>query len=275
MADTPPHGPDNPIDDPVDKLAEQALDALLASGAADLLDHVRANTDPSQILTALLDLPHTPRPQPAPAHPPTPPTGSKQQLLNRIQTWTLARALDLDRDRVRDLDLALDLALDRARDRARDRDLALVLARALARDLALAGALDRVHDFVLADALDRALALVLDRAHDLDLALDRAHDLVRVRVRVRVLARALDRAWAVLDEVLGGMEVNVSGVDLTDVNLTQFDRGEALTGVVWDEATRWPPEVREWIEARSEQIEPGLYRVRDGTERDPRESASV
>ncbi|WP_157430428.1 hypothetical protein [Actinomadura macra] len=229
------------------------------SGAADLLDHVRAYTNPTQILTALLDLPQNSRPEPVPTHPPIAMTGSKQQLLNRIQTWTLTRDLARARNLARSLvrDLTRIRGLNRARVRALDLVRALVRARDLARICRLDLDLDRT--VVRARALARALDRV--RADDLDLSID--------------LASALDKAWALVAGLLKDTQVNVSGIDLTDVDLTQVDRSEALAGVVWDEATSWPPNVREWIKARSEQIEPGLYRVRRGTERDPHESASV
>lgn len=162
----------------------------------------------------------------------------------------LARALDLARPRVPDLarahtraqgltrklEFAIDLThnLDHNRDLGLDldRDLAHVLARDLARGLADAVALAR--DLSPDPDLARAFDSDLGPAHDRDLGL--------------ALARACD---------------DFSAADLRDVDLT----GMPLTGVRWSRATQWPTAWKEQIERRSEEIEPGLFEIRDGTAR--------
>jgi hypothetical protein len=58
------------------------------------------------------------------------------------------------------------------------------------------------------------------------------------------------------------LQIDASGVDLTEVDITN---AAVLDGVIWDEETRWPPGVRDSVEPPvSEEIWPGVYRVRTG-----------
>ncbi|WUI02833.1 hypothetical protein OHR68_13825 [Spirillospora sp. NBC_00431] len=119
-------------------------------------------------------------------------------------------------------------------------------------------AFDLTHD--LDPALTRNLDLALDLTRNLDRACDLDLDLVLARDRARDIARAL-----------AALPVDASGADLTEVQVSDRALGAGvLDGVVWDEATRWPPSLREFVADRSEEIAAGVCRVRGGTERDPR-----
>jgi hypothetical protein len=229
---------------------DEVLDAVMAGGDAELLNHVRTHANPTRVLAALLDeLPQGIQPEPTTAShlvPAGPAHRIRARALDHALDHALVQALALVLDR----DLAFDLALALNRVRALDRDLRL--ARTLVCDLGL--------DLV------RALVRAFDLVRDLDLALALDRD----------LARDLARARYLIGDCLEGVEIDASGADLADLELSTSSLAEVLAGVVWDEDTRWPPNLRESILAQSEQIRPGVYRVRGGgTERDPHETAGV
>jgi hypothetical protein len=242
---------------------------------------VRAHANPEGILVALLDLngdldlsvPSDPHPWPdSPTtyarpsfdnlHNPARVITSRMRVLDLALglARALVLALGIDRSPRRDLDIDLALGIDRSRD----------LDRALARDL------------------DRALARTLDMALDLDLDLDLAHaqkiarvlaldiDLDIVQEVARVITRARDRALD-LDRFLSTVQVDASGADLSDLELGHDPREyrHVLVGVIWNRDTRWPPGVRVSITRISEEIQPGVWRVHGGTERDPHEASRV
>ncbi|MFG2249558.1 hypothetical protein [Spirillospora sp. NPDC048823] len=280
---------------------DQALDAFLAAGDAELLNHVRTHADPTPVLAALLEeFPQDNQPdttttfEPAFTRPVL--SGPAQQ----IRVRALVRDLDLELDRVRAL--VHDLTRTRDHEVARTRVRALVRPLNLARDLAggVAGSLDldlartcardRGLDLDRVCGLVRALDLVRVRAIDLervrDLVLDRASEVVGALDRDFDIAHGLARDLARdLDAVLSGvrflgnflvsMEIDASRADLADLELPESSLAEVLVGVLWDRGTRWPPNMRTLIRARSKEIRPGVYRVQDGTERDPQERVGV
>ncbi|MFC0040586.1 hypothetical protein [Actinomadura rayongensis] len=282
------NGPSPPDNEPTDTdLTDTELDAALAAGDAQLLDHVRTHADPAAALTALLD----DTPASAPADPAQPTSGdadtsalraakAADQIRNRDHALTLGRELDSALDRARALDRALVSTLGRAL--ALGSVLTLENALDLARDLA--SALDRTLDYdrARARALDRARGQASDLALALASALDRARardftsvlDSARARTLARTLANSLIRAR---DHARGrardlmALPVNASGADLTGIRLTDL---AALDGVMWDEHTRWPPDLRELIAGRSQEVTPGVYQVRGGTEHDPHTAPS-
>jgi hypothetical protein len=99
------------------------------------------------------------------------------------------------------------------------------------------------------------------------------HDFNRARARARNLADALADLPGVARGLFASRPIDASGIDLADMDLTGDDLA-VLAGVVWDQAPRWPPGLRETITARSEPIGPGRYRIRkDGTEHDLHKTA--
>ncbi|RKS79597.1 hypothetical protein BZB76_1072 [Actinomadura pelletieri DSM 43383] len=102
---TTPDGPLPPDDEPNESdLTDAELDAALAAGNAELLDHVRAHADPAATLAALLDDVLDELPDQAPSPP------------DRIRPGELDRARALARDLFSDLVNACDHARDLARD---------------------------------------------------------------------------------------------------------------------------------------------------------------
>jgi FtsZ-interacting cell division protein YlmF len=64
------------------------------------------------------------------------------------------------------------------------------------------------------------------------------------------------------------LPLNLSGIDLTNVTLHVED----LTGAIWNDDTQWPnTEVATTVRSISEELTPGTWRIRTGTERDPSE----
>ncbi|WP_171064513.1 hypothetical protein [Actinomadura soli] len=261
---------------------DEALDAALVAGDAELLNYVRTYADPAHALAALLaECPPDNQPDTMATIDPAL-AGPAQQIQIRVLVLALTHAVtpahDLADDLARDLAHARDLARSHnlARTLAHDLDFLLglggtldrTLARTLVRALVRARDLDHALARVLAHNrdFDRGLSLARDHSRDLalNLALDLAHDLDLVRDLVRDL-----------EDSLASVEIDASGADLAELELAESSLTEVLAGVVWDEDTRWPPDLRESIAARSEEIRPGVYRVRGGTERDPHETAGV
>lgn len=285
------------------ELTDDELDTLLAAAHDDLLHRLQQHTDPTAGLLALMDdAPTTPdAPAPAPAQPGTGPAHHGRtviELRDLARGYTpertseichaMARAalpdtytrclvlalslaiavtaaldnLDVDLNLSIAFDLARDLDLNLARDVARARDLARNLGLNSTRDLVpdLARARDRALDLAFDLARDRAFKLV-NRAANLDRALDVN--------RVRQLGEHLVAAVA---EALASVPADVSGADLSGLQVTNTD---VLAGVLWTQETIWPQDMRHLVEARSEEIRPGLYQVRGGTERDPHKQALV
>ncbi|WP_062436421.1 hypothetical protein [Herbidospora daliensis] len=210
----------------------------------------------------------------------------------------LALALARDRSRGRALHLALDRALDRvsglgldldwdldsylgfehnldrdrrrARERDRERDLSLVFT--VARDLALALARDLVRDLALAlgRALDRALTFDRAQAPALAQALNLAQVLDRDLTSTFDLACAqvvslYENLGAIMARELIAIPLDVSGMDLSHLRVTDVN---AVAGVMWTRSTIWCADLREVVEDQSEEIRPGVYKVRDGDEQE-------
>ncbi|WP_018505335.1 hypothetical protein [Parafrankia discariae] len=201
------------------------------------------------------------------------------------QTYAHDLARDLDRARPPDHLLPLAFARPRAIELVRDLDRALALALALNLELAsdLDLARDRARDLVrflphdpvrarfhlrgLADALDHAIILTFERARE------RADALESASRGARVLAHAIHSD---LDDILGAgstspgnlpRDLDLALSDFTEADLREVDlAGLPLTGIRWSPATtRWPPDWQTRIESRSEEIEPGVFEIRDGT----------
>lgn len=174
-----------------------------------------------------------------------------------------------DPDRIFDLDR--DLARARGRVRDLDRILALesVLALSFYSVLDLESVLGRCRG--LASDLDRALGRFRGLARDLDLELDfnGARDYVRVgdldRDLVRDLAHGFEVAVSIARRVQEGLrarEVDASGSDLSGMG--EISDIELLDRVVWTRQTIWPPGIVSLVEAHSEKIGDGVYKVRVG-----------
>jgi hypothetical protein len=227
--------------------------------------------------------------------------GARALLDDLDRILDIESGLDLVLGRAFDLELNLDLSTASARelirDLARARDLAIDLAIGLDDELDLAGLrgynLDPevAGDLGVVGGLARDLASDLDRTLDLardlaqyletyrprpregddarasDIALNR--DLARELTRIvdlavalgRTLARARDRA-----RTRAPSEIDAAGADLSRANFSDLS---LIEGVIWTRETIWPPGVAEQVERLSEEIAPGVYRVRGGTERDP------
>ncbi|EIV96337.1 hypothetical protein [Frankia sp. QA3] len=207
--------------------------------------------------------------------------GGLMRTPGRDLALALGRNLTLARDLARefDLDLGWDLAFDLDASYDRIRGLARYLAHdhaavhaeadTLTRDMAVDLVLTRAR--VLARVLDRALdrmpspgrgladVFVTDLSHGRDLA--RACDRARALAEAFTVQPELDTAvnGALLDDLVRARN-DFTEADLRDANLV----GVPLIGVRWSLTTRWPPAWRELIEQRSEEVEPGVFEIRDG-----------
>jgi hypothetical protein len=233
-------------------MTDAQLDEFLATGNGELLDHLEATTDTNQLLTDLMSPGDGER---RPAEPAAPAMGHNP---NRPSAREAIRKRTLADDLVGELGRALNLARASTRDLLRTRALDLDRAHSLDRALNLAGA--------LALDLDRDLALALARALDLDRTLNSALnlDITRASTFVSGLVRWLDRAVSLARDAALGLraeQVDASGADLSDVEVGDI---EALDGVVWTRQTIWPPGIARQVEAHSEEIGDGVYRVRLG-----------
>lgn len=210
---------------------------------------------------------------------------AQDRALVHARARALAGALDIANDL--DLHLSFDMVGDSARARAR--------TNALARVRALEGALDqslgrdrtpaRAREFAGALAAEIAGALVGALAHpedlvqefslDPDLDLSQALDLARVLDHGGDLALVLDIAHVIVHlvaEALSSVPINLSGADLSHLQGINL---EVLVGAIWSRATTWSSDIREVVKKNSKQIANGLFRVRGGTERDPRDYALI
>jgi hypothetical protein len=104
-------------------------------------------------------------------------------------------------------------------------------------------------------------------------------DLRRVRRAVSALLSVIDVTARIVDTIAAAFRVAVieaSGVDLSTLNLSEVDM---LDGVRWTRAaahigdTIWPPGFIVRVLEISEQIAPGVYQVRLGTQEIPIELA--
>jgi hypothetical protein len=77
-------------------------------------------------------------------------------------------------------------------------------------------------------------------------------------------------AYRTADSLLSALmakPVNASGADLSGLDLGP-DGLAVLIGVVWTADTRWPPELTDFVERSSRQIDDGVFQVVDGDARD-------
>jgi hypothetical protein len=140
-------------------------------------------------------------------------------------------------------------------------------------------------------ALGRARAHLADLGPGFDLGLDLDHDISAAHRLTGVLARSASfdalEAWNLLDGLLGSlrdarfclsdlvlslgtMPVDASGADLSGLDLRRLD---ALDGVTWTQATRWPSAIAEQVQVHSAQEQPGRYRIRIPDTRGPAQAA--
>jgi hypothetical protein len=115
--------------------------------------------------------------------------------------------------------------------------------------------------FPFARALTVASICNMWRAYDLmlrsvspGLGTDIARNLFKMFEITRKLVRQLDTVHA-----------DVSGANLSRVDLSDFD---VLVGVVWTRDTKWPDGMSKIISESSDEISPGVFRVRSGNDRD-------
>ena len=282
------------------EMTDEQLDQLLTAANSELLEHIEATANPTQVLSAITRGDR----QDHPAGPGGPPTShdpglspAAAMISHRIRARSLVLDLDLAYDRASDLTLTLDLDLARASERdlarASDRDLTLASARtsalALTRALTSARASARNLTYgLLEDARTSAhasdLLAALGLASILARGLNSVRDLARDLTRALTLDRALDRAREIdlnldpgselrvlrarareIAEPLNELQVDASDADLSDVEIRQLD---PLDGVIWTRGTTWPADVAAQVEAHSEEIRPGVYQVRLGNTRD-------
>ncbi|MGI5202793.1 hypothetical protein ACQEU6_14620 [Spirillospora sp. CA-108201] len=258
-------------------LTDNALTVFLARGDAALLRHVRAHSHLGQVLGRLLE----PGAETKTGSFPVPSAGASRESGHGAEK------------QVRVLALAEVVVLDRVRGDAR------VLADDVVESLEVDGDPDSlfayVRDQISVHRLVGDLDLAVDLALDLDDALEgrltdrlagartMIRDIIDGSGSARAVARcsglareteaALDLARSVVHDLFGEV-IDVAGLDLALLDraaLHYRDADEivrALAGVVWDEATRW-----HWLQwtvtASSEEVSPGVFRVRDGTERSP------
>ncbi|ONI89351.1 hypothetical protein ALI144C_05265 [Actinosynnema sp. ALI-1.44] len=162
-------------------------------------------------------------------------------------TRDLAIHLDVAHGQVRDLADAYGLALGRASARQLD------LSRDLARDLTrhLPGDLARLLGRVVVRLPEYEFARDISAAFDENIAPSGNAALALLNTLSRTVVRLRDAASDMVD------------ADLVEVDLGDPDlRERLLDGVRWSTGTRWPAELRTWIEAHSTSIEGGLYKIR-------------
>jgi Caspase domain len=162
---------------------------------------------------------------------------------------------------------------------ARAGDTAFSLLRTAASDTALAK-MGRERDRALASARDHTADLIraLRQAAELDPGQDRGRFLASAVTFAVELARRLSaadfrdladagvRAMASassdeLVKIVIGLDMDVSGRDLSSLSGTEQENLNALHRATWDDATTWPPawagSVRQW----SSEVRPGVYRI--------------
>ncbi len=288
-----------------DGFPDDELDAFLATAHGALLQHLDRHTDLLPGLLAFLDAPATALPvRPHPGR-----TLIELRTLTRTAGDSLELSEAITRTSPDDADLAylafllclshaFGTALDlthglgyrfsgshdpvpgQARALKRSLDHALDLAQRL--DLGLTRSLTRarehVRDLVFRTDPFRSPRLRLDR--DINRVLNLALDLNpvpglglffnRVTHLDRVDARSLDDSLVnAVTRFLQERPADVSGTDLSDLRVTDL---EVFAGAVWSRTTTWSENVAPLIEDRSYPIGPDTYRVRGGTENDPRHS---
>lgn len=88
-------------------------------------------------------------------------------------------------------------------------------------------------------------------------------------VDVRSSRDNLSRAIWQINRLATG-HIDASAADLRQLKVRDLD---VLDGITWTRETIWPPSIRSEVRARSGEIEPGVYRVGDGNDRDPADLA--
>ena len=216
------------------EMTDTRLDQLLAAANRELLDHVEATADSHRALTAIMtrSTQEAPSPQttaPAISHDPDQPWAALM-ITMRVRARDLGRALDR----------TLHLALYRAHGLGLD-DISELTRRL--------GGTRR-----LAHGLGRDPNLVSDLIRDLNLGRELISELGSASDLARDLARDLD-----------AQQVDASGADLSGLEIRHLD---VLDQIIWTRQTTWPPRIADQIEARSEEIRPGVYQIHFGNTSD-------
>jgi hypothetical protein len=273
-------------------LTDTDLDLRVQVAGAELLDYVRAASDPQVGLLALMD--HADRatdsgPDDFCAQP------GGAALAARVWAADVARTVIRSIGFAQALDAALAYALDISKASTLTRNLIRDLSFAVTRAHHLTCLLDRALTHDVAEALTHDIPLTLAITRDLDLELsfirDRTIELdndldllpgltpgfVRSIARARHVARNLAREEEParkLAALVQGIPVDVSGADLSELDV-DFTDLTVLAGMVWSETTRWPPGVVARLQAYSDDVKQGVFRVRGGTEREEAEGVPV
>jgi hypothetical protein len=131
----------------------------------------------------------------------------------------------------------------------------------------------------------RAYAFTVSKAENLSDALDARNVIGRLDKFERSFnyvqaARSIDvpsstdsltrAVWQI--KRLATAHIDASAADLRRLRVRDV---EVLDGITWTHETIWPPAIRNAVRALSDEIRPGVYRVRDGDDRDPVDLAVV
>ncbi|TDD34401.1 hypothetical protein E1287_16745 [Actinomadura sp. KC06] len=89
-------------------------------------------------------------------------------------------------------------------------------------------------------------------------------------IELGLLSRQADHTRRTLERI----PIDASGADLTGLGV-QRPGLDWLIGVVWDQATHWPIILLERVADNSDEIQPGIYRIRGGAAHDPHIMATL
>lgn len=120
--------------------------------------------------------------------------------------------------------------------------------------------LDRIRDLLS--------TLALGLARDAASSPVFARDLVGAITRARNLAPDLARALGFASALGKGIPPSVIDASGADLSRGDFSDLSLLDDVIWTPETIWPTGIAEQVERLSDEIKPGVYRIRGGTERD-------
>ncbi|OOC52440.1 MULTISPECIES: hypothetical protein [Nocardiopsis] len=289
------------------ELTDDQLDAALAAADAELLDHVSATTTPTNVLLAIMSQEEVvPTHEQVPADRVLRGDIAVEAIMQRHRARLLTAAIQAvgSLDALIDSDRATFLArtLDKTKWLGSDHERSLHFACYLTRDSTenFEGASTLIRQLTGVLAFDPPIAALCSEfsshlseaaAHSRDLSFalfdlgcnsPRAGGSKRARGHARALANALSGAVD-LRRVLGkaldvarGLALarskdaailDVSGADLSHLALEHEDLAN-LAGVVWTRETCWPHDIAVRLRALSREIQPGVYQVRGGDERD-------
>jgi hypothetical protein len=202
--------------------------------------------------------------------PPTAASSAIALISVRIRAGDLASVLGSVLGGLLDVEVAV-YHLGRSRDLALD--LAQELADAdagpagLARDMGSPGGLEGA--IGQAGAKTRAVTIARTLVGELNAALNITRSLGALRdpELARELDRLVTRSGLLADALLRDIRqitVDACGVSLADVIVTD---PEVLAGVLWNAATRWPPNLADWVLGHSDEVGGGRYQVSGASSR--------